>query len=156
MEYKSETTGAKIVINPCSLVDAFKLKAVVEKALLSMNKNLEDLFEEDVMAIIVTVDSSQEVFDCVFDCLKNSIYNGVPIKPDVFDDLKAREDFYDVVYQCIKVNLTPFFKKLLSELGINVPLDKLKGALKQRLTTSSDSSVVLSQGNGISAETQKE
>lgn len=154
MEYKSESTGARIIINPCSFVEALKLKSTIQKALLGMGKNLEELLNEDLATLLFSIDSSEEVVDCLFECLKRSTYNSNAIKPDVFDDLKAREDLYGIFYNCIKVNLHPFFKKILSELGINIPLDKLKGALTQKLTMSSDSSVALSQGKGISEETQ--
>lgn len=156
MEYKSEATGARVIINPCSFVDAFRLKAVIQKALLSTGKGIEELLDEDVAAVIFAIDSSEEVMNCLFDCLRKSLYNGQAIKPEVFDDLKAREDLYEVFYNCMKVNLLPFLKTILSRLGINVTLDKLKGLLQQRLETNSDSSVAVSPNKGISAETQKE
>ena len=156
MEYKSETTGARIVINPCSFMEAFKLKSVFQKALMSTGKNIEELWNEDLATIVFAVDGSEEVMLCLFECLKRSLYNGNAIKPEVFDDIKAREDLYEIFFNCIKVNLSPFLKTILSKLGINVPLDKLKGALTQKLATTSDLSVAPSQSKGISEETQSE
>ena len=123
MEYKSEATGARIVINPCSFMEAFKLKSVIQRALISTGINIEDAFEEDLVKFIFSLDSSEEVMLCLFECLKRSQYNDVAIKPDVFDDLKAREDLYDIFFNCIKINLGPFLQSLLSKLGINVPAD---------------------------------
>jgi len=156
MEYKSETTGARIVINPCSFMEAFKLKAVLQKAILSTGKNIEDLLDEDLGTVIFSVDGSEEVMLCLFDCLKKSLYNDNAIRPEVFDDVKAREDLYEIFFNCIKVNLHPFLKTILSRLGINVPLAKLKGILTQKLETNSDLSAALLQSKGISEETQKE
>jgi len=156
MEYKSEATGARVVINPCSFMEAFKLKSVLERALMSTGKNIEELWNEDLATVIFVVDGSEEVMQCLFECLRKSLYNGNAIKPEVFDDVKAREDLYEIFFSCIKVNLSPFLKTILSKLGINVPLDKLKGALTQKLATTSDSSAALSQSKGISAETQSE
>lgn len=156
MEYKSEATGARVVINPCSFMEAFKLKSVIQNALLSTGKNIEDLLDEDLGTVIFSLDGSEEVMLCLFECLKKSLYNGNAIKPDVFDDVKAREDLYEIFFNCIKVNLHPFLKTILSKLGINVPLDKLKGILTQKLATNSDSSAALSQSKGISAETPSE
>ena len=156
MEYKSEATGARIIINPCSLVEAFKLKSTIQKALLGQGLNIEQLMDVDIMTVIMSLDSSEEVTNCLFECLKKSLYNDNAIKPDVFDDVKAREDLYEIFFNCIKVNLYPFFKTALSKFGIQQYLERLKGNLKQTLETKSDSSAVVSQGKGISAETQKE
>lgn len=156
MEYKSEATGARVNIVPCSFVDAFRLKAVIQKALLSTGKSVEELLDEDLAAVIFAIDSSEDVMNCLFDCLRKSIYNGQAIKPEVFDDLTAREDLYDVFYNCIKVNLLPFLKTILSRLGINLSLDKMKGILQQRLATNSDSSAAASQNKVSLEETQSE
>ena len=156
MEYKSEATGARIVINPCSLIEAFKLKSRIQKALLEKGFNVEKLFEQDIYSILFALDSSEDVFECLFECLKRSQYNDVAIKPDVFDDVKAREDLYEIFYNCLKVNLYPFFKKILSKLEIPAEVVDLKGNLKQKLKTKSDSSAALLQSKGISGETPTE
>lgn len=156
MEYKSEATGASIVINPCSLIEAFKLKSKIEKALEKNGMSLSQILEQDLTAVFLALDSDEGVFDCMFECLKQSQYNGVGIKPDVFDDVKAREDLYDIFFNCLKVNIHPFFKKILSKLEIQLQPEDLKGNLKQKLKTGSDSSVALSQSKGITAETQTE
>lgn len=156
MEYKSETTGAQVIINPCSLTDAFRLKSVIQKALLGQNLNIEQLLDVDIMTILMSLDSSEEVFESMFVCLRKSLYNGNAIKPEVFDDVKAREDLYEIFLNCIKVNIYPFFKTAFSKLGIQQYLETLKGNLKQTLGTKSNSSAAVSQNTGISAETLKE
>lgn len=156
MEYKSEATGARVVINPCSFVEAFRLKSVIQKSLLSTGKSVEELLDEDLISVILAVDSSEEVMMSLFDCLKRSLYDDKSIKPELFDDLRAREDLYDIFFNCVKVNLTPFLKSILSKLGINVPLEKLKGVLAQKFSMNADLSAAVSQGKGISEETQKE
>ena len=156
MEYKSETTGARIVINPCSLTEAFKLKSLIEKSLVFGGRSIEELLDEDLMTLLLTVDSSEEVMLCLFDCLKKSTYNDIAIKPELFDDVKCREDLYEIFYNCIKVNIYPFFKKVLSKLKTNAQLGRWTDFLNQTSKTNSDSSVAVSQGGGISVETPKE
>ena len=156
MEYKSESTGARIVINPCSFVEARKLQSTIQKALLGQQLNLERLMDTDLMTVIFALDSSEEVLDCLFMCLKKSLYNDNAIKPELFDDLKAREDLYEIFFNCIKLNIYPFLKTVLSKLGIQQFLDKVKGNLTQSLKMTSDSSAVVSQSKGISEETPKE
>ena len=156
MEYKSEATGARIVINPCSLIEAFKLKSKIEKALGKHGMSLSQILEQDLTAVFLALDSDEEVFDCMFECLRQSQYNGTGIKPDVFDDVTAREDLYDIFFNCLKVNIHPFFKKILSKLEIQLQPENLKGSLKQKLKTDLDSSAALSQSKGISVGTQTE
>lgn len=154
MEYKSETTGARIVINPCSYIEARRLQTTIEKALLNQNLNIEGLLGEDLLTIVFALDSSEEVIDMLFTCLKKSTYNDVSIKPEVFDDVTAREDLYEIFGNCIKINIHPFLKRILSKLGIQQVLDNLKGNLKQALKTTPGLSVAPSQNKGISEETQ--
>ena len=154
MEYKSEATGARIVINPCSYIEARKLQTTIEKALLNQNLNIEGLLGEDLLTIVFALDSSEEAIDMLFNCLKKSTYNDVSIKPEVFDDVTAREDLYEIFGNCIKVNIYPFVKRILSKLGIQQVLDNLKGSLKQSLKTTSPSPAAQSQSKGISEETQ--
>ena len=156
MEYKSEATGARIVINPCSLIEAFKLKSKIQKALLDKGMNIEKLMEQDILTIICALDSSEEVVECLFECLKRSLYNDNAIKPEVFDDVTAREDLYDIFFNCLKVNLYTFFNKILSKLEIQLEPEDLKGNLKQKLGTKLDSSAALSQSKGITAGTPTE
>lgn len=120
MEFETKETGAKVVLNPCSLVDAFKLKSAIQKSLLANNLNLAKVLNEDVTQLFMALDSSEEVFNCMFDCLKKSTYNGVKITYETFEQEDARQDMYEVFFQCLKVNIYPFFKPLLSQLGINL------------------------------------
>lgn len=120
MEFTSENTGAKIVINVCSFEDAFQLKSLIEKALLDNGIKLETAIESDIAAIVMALDSSKGVFDAMFKCLVKSTYNNVKITKETFEDEKAREDLYDIFFYCLKVNIYPFFKPLLSRFGISL------------------------------------
>lgn len=120
MEFTTKETGAKVVLNPCSLVDAFKLKSAIQKALLENNINLEKALDEDLTMVLMALDSSEEVFKCMFDCLKKSTYNDIRITYDVFEDEQAKQDLYEVFFYCLKVNIYPFFKPLLSRFGIKL------------------------------------
>ena len=115
MEFTAKETGAKVVLNPCSLVDAFKLKSAIQKALLENNINLEKALDEDLTMVLMALDSSEEVFKCMFDCLKKSTYNDIRITYDVFEDEQAKQDLYEVFFYCLKVISTLFSN--LSFLG---------------------------------------
>lgn len=124
MEYTSTETGAKVIINAAPLQDAFKLKSDIQKALLANGIKMETAMEGDVINLLMAIDSSEDVFNGLFRCLAKSSYNGVKITPEVFENEEARGDLYEVFFYCLKVNVYPFFKPLLSRFGIQ--LEKVK------------------------------
>ncbi len=136
MEFVTKGNKAKVTIFPSSLDKAFKLKSYAEKAIIKQGLNLfdilgkEEMTYEDIFGLALAVDSDVDVFDACFECLDKSIYNGVKITKDVFEDETARGDLYEVLYYCLKVNIYPFFKSLLSSLGTNKNLAGIGEDLK--------------------------
>lgn len=136
MEFTTKGNKVKVVINPAGLNNAFKLKALVEKAILKQGIKLfdvlgqEEISYEDLFNLAMAIDSDIEVFDACFDCLEKSTYNGVRIAKDVFEDETARGDLYEVLFYCLKVNVYPFFKPLLSSLGTSSNLTEIGESLK--------------------------
>ena len=136
MEFTTKGNKVKVVINPASLNNAFKLKSLAEKAILKQGLNLFDILGkgeisyEDVFGLAMAVDSDVEVFDACFECLDKSIYNGVKITKDVFEDEANRGDLYEVLFYCLKVNVYPFFKSLLSTFATSNPLTENGDDLK--------------------------
>lgn len=123
MDFITSGNKAKVTLVPASLDKAFKLKSAVERALLKYNVKLfdalNDLTYEDLFNLGMIVDSDPDVYEACFDCMDKSIYNGVKITKAVFEDESARGDLYEVLFYCLKVNVFPFFKSLLSSLGTN-------------------------------------
>ena len=125
MEFTTKS-NVKVVLNPASLDKAFKLKSLVEKSLLKQGIKISDILGqeqityEDLFNLAMVIDSDVEVFDACFECMDKSIYKDVKITKDVFEDEAARADLYEVLFYCLKVNVYPFFKHLLSSLGINL------------------------------------
>lgn len=136
MEFTTKGNNVKVVINPAGLDKAFKLKSVVEKAILKQGIKLADVLSEEsisyeqIFNLAMAIDSDTEVFDACFDCMEKSIYNNIKITKDVFEDETARGDLYEVLFYCLKVNVYPFFKHLLSSLGTNSALAENGESLK--------------------------
>lgn len=120
MEFTTKENGAKVVLAPCSFEDAFRLKSKIEKALLENGIKIEQAFDEDLGQLVLVLDSSEEVFNCLFDCLRKSTYNDVRITKEIFEDPDARADFYEIFFNCLKVNIYPFIKALLSRYNIQL------------------------------------
>lgn len=135
MEFTTKS-NVKVVLNPTSLDKAFKLKSLVEKALLKQGIKIFDVLEkgeisyEDLFNLAMAVDADIEVFDACFECMDKSIYKDVKITKEVFEDEAARGDLYEVLFYCLKVNVYPFFKHLLSSLGTNNPQAGIGDVLK--------------------------
>lgn len=135
MEFTTKS-NVKVVLNPASLDKAFKLKSLVEKALLKQDIKIFDILGrgelsyEDLFNLAMAVDADIDVFDACFECMDKSIYNDVKITKDVFEDESARGDLYEVLFYCLKVNVYPFFRHLLSSLGTSNPQAGIGEALK--------------------------
>lgn len=122
-------TGAKLEIGVASFKDCLKLKNVILSELSKVDIEIDklDFASTDVNAILkplLVVDSSEEVFEAVFKCAVRSKYNGEKITMELFEDTKAREDYYVVIIEVIKANLHPFFKGLASALKSIIPKNK--------------------------------
>ena len=117
MEFTTKETGRKVVITPAGLDDAFLLKAKINKAFIENNINPQKaLSEGDLFSLIMAMDSSFEVFDAAFRCLSKSTYNEVRITKELFEIEENRIDLYEILFYCLKVNVYPFFKSLVSLL----------------------------------------
>jgi len=137
-EFKGEN-GARIVINSASFKEATALKKAIEKELLKTNisfdaKSLQEINDKYSMMEFINIaknfifscETSDEFERVLFDCLKHCTYDNIQIKEQLFDDVpEAREDYYMVIFECIKENIIPFFKSLPSKLSI---LNPIKGS----------------------------
>lgn len=110
-------SGAKVVINAASWEEANKLKKAIERA-LALSPSLH------VMQMVFLVDSSDEVEKAMWGCLVRCLRNDQKIVPETFNPVEARADYYEIVAECLKENLSPLVVSLrskLSEYGITVP-----------------------------------
>ena len=121
------TTGKKVCIHTAPFKDVMKLKAAIAKEMagadfsfdIDMSKGFEaqDFDVASIAKVALMVDSSDEVSEKLFACLVRCTYGGDKITEATFEDEEAREDYYQVVIACLKVNLSPFFKPLISLLS---------------------------------------
>jgi len=122
-------SGVKVVISPASFEEASTLKnAIATKIKLSNfkldifnNKNIAEAFKEinaiPFIELLLSIDSDKEVNAALFACLNRCTYGGAKIVKTTFDDITAREDYYVIIAECVKVNLLPFYKGLISRLS---------------------------------------
>ena len=133
-EFKGQS-GKRIVINIASFKESAQLKACIAKELLTQNidlgnadslAGLKDELNNSVPKLLNTAKNlllscevSEEFNKALFNCLQHCTYDGIQITEELFDPHckpEAREDYYTIVFECIKENILPFFKGLLSKL----------------------------------------
>ena len=127
MEFIAKNSGKKIKIIPASFKNAVNLKKEAFKCLNQTNaldkikdlKNIElsTLFSE-IANLLVVADTSNGFERAVMECLSVCICDDThAITEQYFNDCPALwEDYYEIVSNCVEVNLRPFFKSLVSEL----------------------------------------
>lgn len=129
MEFITQNTKKEVKIIPASFQDALELKKAVMKCIgeletaksfdLNNLSNIELTGLLDILiAGIINLETSNFFEKAIFKCLEVCTYDKFhAITRQLFDDKpEIREDYYEIISKCAEVNLTPFFKSLVSEL----------------------------------------
>lgn len=115
-------------INIADFESGMRLKAAVFKAAGDSGLDIANLAEMDVTEALkaaISVDVSTAVYDALWPCLARCTYAGEKITKQTFDKPEMRELYYPLVIECIKVNIAPFLKGLLSTFSSQGSLAKL-------------------------------
>ena len=128
MDIITQNGNKNITIKAAGFQDAMNLKKAVAKCLLDAGivKNLElqglelAALIDKIAELLFSAEMSEDFSKAVFECLKYCYIedNGIKnkITPQLFDEKpELREDYYEIVSKCVEVNLTPFFKSLVTE-----------------------------------------
>lgn len=110
-------SGAKIVINVADWQDAKRLKKAIQKELAASGVSID--LKADIsrlIAAVVSVDASDAVDAAFVPCLARCLRDGQKITDATFNDVKAREDYYEIIYRCAEANLAPLVRGLISLL----------------------------------------
>ena len=121
MEFITTNSKKKIKIIPASFEEQLDLKDAFWNV-LKENPEITNLFKEGDNSLesairgILFADTSKTFIDKIFECLLSCVYEDArKIDKYLFEDVpELREDYYEIIFECCKVNLTPFFKSLSS------------------------------------------
>lgn len=126
-------SGKKIVINAAPAEQAFALKNAIHSKLKipklntafikagegSFMDKLKDMDSGDIVNslahTLLEIDSDEKVNVALIACFNSCTYDSERITQRTFDNVSAREDYYLVARECLKANLLPFYKGLISE-----------------------------------------
>lgn len=143
LDFTAENSGNRVVINTAPFRDVIALKNALLKEfknyplgiklvnvlsdknakdtvkdLLSKEIDFTEIFDF-IKNVIISSDTSEDLTAQIFNCLKYCTYNtAYKIDYNLFDEIKeARGDYYEIIFACIKENLSPFIKSLVSTLN---------------------------------------
>lgn len=137
-DFETQNTKSRVVINPAPYKVVTNLKKVLLQEIknnvigLKISGDSNNVLEKTIdftgcidfiKNVIIGADTSDEVNNAIFDCLKYCTYNTTEkINEELFDkNQEAREDYYEIIISCIEENLKPFMKSLASEWLILAP-----------------------------------
>ena len=140
MQITTQNGKKNLVINPASFQTAINLKKAAAKCLLDagITKDMNfqgldiSLLIDKGLELLCSAETSDDFERALFECLQACYIdeNGIKnkITRDIFDEKpELREDYYEIISNCIEVNLRPFFKSLVTEFkarfttGISFP-----------------------------------
>lgn len=142
MEFITKNSKKSIKIVPASFKSAINLKKELFKCLNKSNslekfKDFQNVDMKNVLSelanILIEADTSDGFNRAVMDCLSVCICDNThALTEQYFNDCPALwEDYYEIVSNCVEVNLRPFFKSLVSEFQTR--LNKIGELPKQEL-----------------------
>lgn len=125
-------SGASVSIRFAGFEKACNLKEAIALELaktsinfdISASKTLDDLLDQDITSelintlktVVFTLIASKKVRKACFECLKYSTYNDEKITEGLFNNEDTLQDYYEIVINCLKVNVCCFFAKPLTRL----------------------------------------
>lgn len=117
------TNGKTIVINAAGFKDAFELKNSIEESikgqqldLVKKGTSLENMDIAPLIQLVLSIDSNERFNTALFKCLEKCLYDQEKITEKTFEKVENRADYYNIVIECVKVNISPFFVGLISRL----------------------------------------
>lgn len=123
---KKTANDANLIINEASWNEVNELKKSILEELKELDFDLNKIegmnlaeSTESIILFLLNTDTSPRFEMALFDCLKHCTYDNISITPQLFDDLpQARGDYYEIVKECVVVNLRPFMKSLSLQFPI--------------------------------------
>jgi len=126
-----EINGKKLRITKASFSEAMALQRAVASSLEGKHfpKGMDDNVDEIIHAVLSAATSS-EVEEALFTCARRAMVGEEKITRDFFEDSERWEHYYPIMFEIMKENLYPFFKRIFS--GSSVLSQKIADILKSK------------------------
>jgi hypothetical protein len=130
-------TGKELVVNKLRYIEGSRLRIAVLGAIKESNVKISDIDFSNLLSgnkdqmtsavesgaldklisVLIQLDLSEELRKALDIAFKRCTWDGKAINTDFFDDNEeAQGDYYFIAAMCLKVNVLPFIKPLLSSL----------------------------------------
>ena len=107
-----------IILQSVIMEEAKKLKIDIGDMDISLNITSMSNLLDNVKDLFFGLMTSEKFDRIIFKCLTTCTYNGIKITKQLFDDMpEARQDYYQIIKECVEINLNPFLKSLTSQLS---------------------------------------
>lgn len=122
-------SGARVEYNLAGIEQALKLY----RGLITECKNagLDITLADDTTILdiimnnkeaILNIIGSENILECIKDCCDKVLYNGQRFSMDLFEDEKARQDFFPLMVLVGVENVRPFFPELHTAYSVILSL----------------------------------
>ena len=133
MKECTTVNNATLVLNEGTFDEAIQLQKVIFEEAKKLKIDIGELEIEQFGSVssllncfkdlFLNLMTSKEFDTIIFKCLKHCTYNDIAVTKTLFEDVPdARGDYYQIVKECIEINLAPFMKSLTSQLSILFPI----------------------------------
>lgn len=125
--------NAELILNEATFADCIILQSVIMEEAKKLKIDIGDMdISLNVSSMSNLLDNIKDLFfglmtsdkfdRIIFKCLGSCTYNGIKITKQLFDDIpEARQDYYQIIKECVEINLNPFLKSLTSQLSTLLP-----------------------------------
>lgn len=125
--------NAELILNESTFADCLILQSVIMEEAKKLKVDIGEIeldfggasvssLLDSIKDLFLNLMTSEKFDRIVFQCLKNCTYNGIKITKQLFDDVPdARADYYQIIKECVEINLAPFLKSLTSQLSTLLP-----------------------------------
>lgn len=136
-------TGAEVKLAMADFEDVLFFKSVIQTVIaekgLDIDLDISKITSSDgkgkvtemlpqLMKAVILIEGDKRFHESFMRCLKRCTYNSKKIDKNLWNDTpEAREDYYELVLEVLKLNFSPLLKPLLSLFTEIIPEQKPSG-----------------------------
>ena len=127
-----------IILQSVIMEEAKKLKLDIGDMDISLNVSSMSNLLDNIKDLFFGLMTSEKFDRIIFKCLGSCTYNGIKITKQLFDDIpEVRQDYYQIIKECVEINLNPFLKSLTSQLStlFTIPMSENQESDTQEVST---------------------
>lgn len=125
--------NAELILNEATFADCLILQSVIMEEAKKLKVDIGEIeldfggasvsnLLDSIKDLFLNLMTSEKFDRIIFKCLSYCTYNNVKITKQLFDDVpESRADYYQIIKECVEINLAPFLKSLTSQLSTLLP-----------------------------------